>query len=176
MRGTLRNNAGFSLVELMVVVAIIGILAAVAIPNFQRFTAKAKQSEAKANLSALYSAERAFSSEWQTFNSRFTVVGYAPVGILRYNHGWAADFNPVITGYNGPPGAATDIAALSYCAIAANGCTVNTTPVAPGAIAGTAMTATTFLAQARGDIDGDAVVDIWTINEQKNLQNPTSDL
>ena len=92
MRVSIRNNKGFSLVELMVVVAIIGILAAIAIPNFQRFTAKAKQSEAKSNLSTLYSAERAFQAEWQTYAASFNVIGYAPTGTMRYEHGFAADF------------------------------------------------------------------------------------
>jgi type IV pilus assembly protein PilA len=42
---TLKNSAGFTLVELMIVIAIIGILAAIAIPNYQEYTRKAKFSE-----------------------------------------------------------------------------------------------------------------------------------
>jgi type IV pilus assembly protein PilA len=42
----LRRGGGFTLVELMIVVAIIGVLAAVAIPGFQRYLAKSRASEA----------------------------------------------------------------------------------------------------------------------------------
>ncbi len=80
MQVSIRNNKGFSLVELMVVVAIIGILAAIAVPNFQRFTAKSKQSEAKSSLSAVYSAERAFAAEWQAFFADFRNIGYLNFG------------------------------------------------------------------------------------------------
>ncbi len=42
-----KSENGFTLVELMVVVAIIGLLSAVAIPNFQKYQARSKTSEAK---------------------------------------------------------------------------------------------------------------------------------
>ena len=63
----IRNRKGFTLVELMIVVAIIGILAAIAIPNFLQFRLKAKTSEAKSNLGAIRSTEVAYFAEWDTY-------------------------------------------------------------------------------------------------------------
>jgi type IV pilus assembly protein PilA len=61
-----RITKGFTLLELMIVVAIVGIMTAIAIPNFMKFQCKAKQSEAKLALSAMYRVERAYSGEWGT--------------------------------------------------------------------------------------------------------------
>lgn len=41
-----RNNAGFTLIELMIVIAILGILIAIALPAYQDYTVRAKMSEA----------------------------------------------------------------------------------------------------------------------------------
>ncbi len=54
------GSKGFSLVELMIVVAIIGVLAALAVPRFQSFQAKARQSEAKNNLSHIYTLQQSY--------------------------------------------------------------------------------------------------------------------
>ncbi|MDE3269026.1 MAG: type II secretion system protein [Pseudomonadota bacterium] len=59
-RFTRRNAAGFSLLELMVVVAILGVLATFAIPRFNIFRARARQGEAKSNLGVIFTLQEAF--------------------------------------------------------------------------------------------------------------------
>ena len=79
MLSKLRSKKGFTLIELMIVVAIIGILAAIAIPNFLRFQAKSKQSEAKTNLGGIFTAETSYFGENNTYGT-FTQIAWAPVG------------------------------------------------------------------------------------------------
>ena len=69
MSSTIRRRKGFTLIELMIVVAIIGILAAIAIPNFLRFQLKAKSSEGKTNLAAIRTAEESYFAEYGAYVS-----------------------------------------------------------------------------------------------------------
>src|SRR6187402_2451974 len=75
---TVKDFKGFTLVELMVVVAIIGLLSAVAVPNFKKYQAKAKISEAKLQLSALYTAESSFFSDYNMYAHCLTYMGFDP--------------------------------------------------------------------------------------------------
>jgi type IV pilus assembly protein PilA len=54
-----KSNKGFTLIELMIVVAIIGILAAIAIPNFMRYQLRSKAAERKTNVGAIFKAQEA---------------------------------------------------------------------------------------------------------------------
>lgn len=78
------RRKGFTLIELMIVVAIIGILAAIAIPNFIKFQAKSKQSEAKTGLKSVFTAEKSLFGEKDIFSNRGDIVGFSPEKGNRY--------------------------------------------------------------------------------------------
>ena len=61
------RNGGFTLIELMIVVAIIGILAAIAIPNFLNFQLRSRAGEGKTNIAGIRTAQEAYAAEFATF-------------------------------------------------------------------------------------------------------------
>ena len=71
-----KQSKGFTLIELMIVVAIIGILAAIAIPNFMRYQLRSKAAERKTNVGAIFKAEEALrQSERRIFAAAGTPTG-----------------------------------------------------------------------------------------------------
>jgi type IV pilus assembly protein PilA len=97
----MRKTRGFTLIELMIVVAIIGILAAIAIPNFLAMQLRSKRAELPTNLDGVRTAEKAYYAEWDSFTTAAatpdTLPGRTPAdfvggGLQAFqNLGWTAD-------------------------------------------------------------------------------------
>jgi len=120
---------GFTMIELMVVVAIIGLLAAVAIPNFVRYQARSRRSEAFANVAGLARAQGAYLAERNSFvdtdasypdpamysgtlgtltmpwdadsENAFSLLGWEPEGQVRYSYASWTGASPGGTGCAG---------------------------------------------------------------------------
>ncbi len=112
-----QSEKGFTLVELLVVIIIIGILAAIALPNFLNQSAKAKQTEAKQNIGAANRLQTIARSNGATFATAFDELGigtvsggatattkyytYTIAGALASSSLVATSLDPALKGYIG---------------------------------------------------------------------------
>ena len=175
MLSMLKGKKGFTLIELMIVVAIIGILAAIAIPNFLKFQAKSKTSEAKANLKAIYVSETSYFGENNAYGD-FSTTNWVPVGKKLYYAYSVAGDPPTTAAVSPNPYTAT---ATTYTATL--GYTGTVSWVIPPGILGAGATATpanttsAFTAGAAGNVSsGVTNPDCWVVNNSNILANTQS--
>jgi len=146
---------GFTLIELMVVVAIVAFLAMIAVPNFKKFLAKAKRAEAYMNLHAIYAAQKAYWAEHGEYAQALSGAngaGWQPEGYkgggaqenFYYTYGFAGGGEGThhFTGKLG-----TSVSALSGSRAGKDG----------------------FVVAAAGDIMGNGDADVITIDQDNTI-------
>lgn len=75
-RNLKNDEGGFSLTELLIVLAIIGILVMIAVPLYQNVTTRAKTTEAKTQLNFVHTLQKAYRLEHDTYTTDFTSLGF----------------------------------------------------------------------------------------------------
>jgi type IV pilus assembly protein PilA len=133
-------------------VIVLGIAAAIAIPQFLHYQIQARQAEAKTNLSALFTAQIVYHGEYNTYAGGpecFDKLGWRPVGQTIYTY---------------------------YCDGAQIG---PTNPSVRSCIGAEDLSSTTpddFVLMAVGNADHDPACDVWTIDSSKRLYNHKNDI
>jgi type IV pilus assembly protein PilA len=145
MRKLHTRNGGFTLIELMIVVAIIGILAAIAIPNFLRFQLRSRVGEGKTNIAAIRTAEESYAAEYATY------VGAAPLPMT----GLSGDKQ------NWPAGVAGDgFSTIGWFPEGEVYYDYNVT-VSPAACPAPMTPCTLYTVEGNSDIDNDGMLNTW---------------
>ena len=151
MTKLIRNNQkGFTLIELMIVVAIIGILAAIAIPNFLQYQLKSKTAEAKTTLGSIKTAQEAYRAENDVYMACVQNPAIGTIGAQKQAWGAQAAGSGWFEIGLEPSG---DVY-YSYLV---------------GLVAGPPPT---FSATASGDLDADGVAAVYTITTTSSVTGP----
>ena len=92
-------GGGFTLIELMIVVVIVGVLAAIAYPSYQQYARESKRADAHAALLRIATLEEKFFSNNNTYTTSTTALGYAANPAASNDGYWAISItaNPAVS-------------------------------------------------------------------------------
>lgn len=189
-----RKINGFTLIEMMIAVAILGITLALAIPSYDRYLARGRQGEAKNSLISAYVQEYSFKTDTGSFTGCLKKIGYDPTTILpqRYYTTGFSSFSGYVTGGCGPLNDSLNCLAYSFslsggaqevCAEGSaqtyfvNNVAAKKGATLPTAISGVALpTKGTLRIEAQGVVGKTGAIDKWSIDHNKNAVNYGSGL
>jgi len=75
-----QRNAGFTLIEMMVVVSIIGVISSIAIPGLQKYVYRAQRNEAYINLNGIFTAQKTYQADNGKYGETFADIGFEILG------------------------------------------------------------------------------------------------
>lgn len=149
-----KKTSGFSLIELMIVISIIGVLAALGMPKFKSFQATARQAEVKTNLNHIYVLQESYYTDSNVY-STIPLMG---------NGVGAAGSTTACNATNNIGFALTDCTKVRY-----QYSTTGTIDAAVFTGQGSSLTSTNNKV-----FPGCTVADVWTITENKVMSNTTA--
>ena len=189
---SIQNETAFTVIELVVTLALLGILTTIVSINFLKYAARARQAEAKLCLSGIYAAEKTFFPEYSTYSACLAELGYIPEGNKRY---YSTGFSSQAATANtcGPEGGKSctiynfeddsdciasdalpsDPVSSSDIGYAAN-LNMNSAllPISGSAsLDSSSVSSNAFTANAYGAVSTSNIADIWTINHLKHIIN-----
>ncbi len=166
-----QKKGGVSAVVIIaVVVALacpcVGILAAIAIPNFIKFQSKSKQSEAKANLKGAFTAQKAFFAGESKYSEDIGEVGFSPGPGNRYLYAFSVDGDLAKAGEAGTGKTGVEADGARHAGTN-NDALEKGVPQAlwdESGLKGTCPDDCSITIVAAGNIDNDDTVDVWTVS------------
>ena len=171
-----QKKGGVSAVVIIaVVVALacpcVGILAAIAIPNFIKFQSKSKQAEAKVNLKSAFTAQKYFFGDQSKYSDDIGEVGFAPERGNRYLYAFSVDGELAKAGEPGKGKTGVEADAARYPGTN-NEALEKGVPQAlwdESGLKGTCPDDCSITIVAAGNIDNDDTVDVWTISTKDRV-------